>query len=289
MKTFYSLIKISPNEMSGDSLTIGLLLSSSMGTRVKFSRFKKQLLKNIITTDSSIIDFIEREINNNVNEINNKILNEKSELFENPLLLNSQYFSYLSKYSNGLLKFTTPTMITEHIDDLKFNQLFKIFVDNAHNEKKVNQSSKKIEKIFFEKVETKLISRIKDKVHIHQNIDSNLVPSLFNPFEIDCIGLNGVLVGAKALPFTQSKETLHKIVNTYISVIAQLSSKFNKSLDVNNFYLIADQPDKKSPEYKLWKQLYSNEKLLKIISSDESGLVAELIESNNASTFLNVD
>ena len=142
--------------------------------------------------------------------------------------------------------------------------------------------------MFFDKVETRLISRVKDRVHIRQNIDSKIVPSLFNPFQIDCIGLNGVLVGAKALPFTQSKETLHKSVNTYISIIAQLSSKYNKSLDSNNFFLIADQPDKKTPEYKLWKQLFNDEKLLKVISSDESDQIAELIENNNASTFLSI-
>lgn len=75
------------------------------------------------------------------------------------------------------MKFCVIFCLAENIDDLKFNQLYKIFVDNAHIEKKDKQFSKNDEKIFFEKVEIKLISRIKDKVHIHQNIDSNIVPS----------------------------------------------------------------------------------------------------------------
>jgi hypothetical protein len=286
MKSFYSLIKIAPNEMSGDTLTIGILLSTSSGIKVKFSKLKKQLSKSLISADSSIVDFVEKEILVKVKEHNNFLSDNKNGLFEWPTILDADYFSYLSKYSNGLLKFSSPTIIADNIDDVKFQKLFRLFVDSTFINEEDKKPAKKIEKIFFEKVEKRLISIVKDKVHIHQQIDSKIVPSLFNPFEMDCIGLNGVLVGAKALPFTQSKETLHKSVNTYISVIAQLSAKYKKSLEENKFYLIADQPDKKTPEYKLWKQLFSNEKLLKVISSDESGQVAELIEDNKASKFL---
>jgi len=272
--------------MSGDSLTIGIILSTSSGLKVKFSKLKKQLSKSIISSDNSIIDFVEKQILSKVKEHNKFISDNKKGLFEHPSLLDSEYFSYLSKYSNGLLKFTAPSIIADNVDDIKFEKLFSLFVDSSLNFEEDKKPIKKIEKMFFDKVEAKLISRVKNRVHIHQNIDSKIVPSLFKPFQIDCIGLNGVLVGAKALPFTQSKETLHKSINTYISVIAQLSSKFNKSLDSNNFFLIADQPNKKTQEYKLWKQLFSDEKLLKVISSDESDQVAEFIEDNNASTFL---
>lgn len=286
MKSFYSLIKIAPNEMSGDTLTIGILLSTSSGIKVKFSKYKKQIAKSLISADSSILDFVEKEILAKVKEHNNFLSENKKGLFEWSTILDANYFSYLSKYSNGLLKFSAPTIIADNIDDVKFEKLVRLFVDGTFIPEEDKKPAKKIEKIFYETVEKRLISKVKDKVHIHQQIDSKIVPSLFNPFEIDCIGLNGVLVGAKALPFTQSKETLHKSVNTYISVIAQLSAKYKKSLDENKFYLIADQPDKKSPEYQLWKQLFSTEKLLKVISSDESGQVADLIENNKASKFL---
>lgn len=286
MKSFYSLIKIAPNEMSGDTLTIGIILSTSTGFKVKFSKLKKQLSKSILSSDTTIIDFIEKEILSKVKEHNKIMSNNKKALFELPTLLNSDYFSYLSKYSNGLLKFSSPKIIADNVNDSKFDKLFSLFVDSSLIIEEDKKPAKKIEKIFFEKVNAKLISRVKDRVHVHQTIDSKIVPSLFNPFQIDCIGLNGVLVGAKALPFTQSRDTLHKSINTYISVIAQLSSRYNKSLDVNKFFLIADQPNKKTQEYKLWKQLFNNETLLKVISSDESGQVADLIEENNASKFL---
>lgn len=286
MKSFYSLIKISPNEMSGDSLTIGLILSSLNGYKVRFSKNRKQLAKTILSTDGSIVDFIEREISNNVKRHNKIISNCTQGFFELETLLNSEYFVYLSKYSNGLLKITAPSFIADDIDEIKFNKLFNLFVDNKIYNEENRVEVKNKEAIFNEKVKTNLINRVQNKVHVHQNIDNKIVPSLFNPFQIDCIGLNGAFVGAKSLPFTQSKETLHKSINTYISVIAQLSSQFNKPLDDNKFFLIADQPMKKTPEYDLWQLLYRNERLLKIISSEESGQVAELIESSHATTFL---
>jgi hypothetical protein len=253
---------------------------------VKFSKHKKQLVKSILYTDHSIVDFVEREIINKVKEQNRFVSENKRGLFELPALLDSDFFSYLSRYSNGLLKFSSPTFIDDKIDSVKFEKLFFLFVDSSVTDVAKDKSLKEIEQVFYKKVNTRLISRVKDVIHTDQNFDNKIVPSLFSPFKMDCIGLNGVFVGAKSLPFTQSKETLHKTVNTYISVIAHLSSEYSKSLSGNKFYLIADQPDKKTAEYKLWKQLHSAEHLLTVISSDRSGEVAEVVEKNGATTFL---
>ena len=286
MKTFYSLIRISPNEMSGDTLTVGLFLSTPNGFVLKFSKNKKNICKSLFNSDSKIIDFLEKELTEKVKEQNKLIVENRNKLFEYNSFFTDQYFKYLSKYSNGLLKFSEPSMIADNIDGKKFEQLFKILVDSSEITHEDRQT-KKVERDFFDKVDSKLIVRVKDKVHTNQTIDSKIVPSLFSPFQIDCIGLNGVLIGAKALSFTQSKETLHKSVNTYISVIAQLSSKYKKAIDNNSFYLIADEPQKKLPEHKLWKQLFNEERLLKVISSDESDKIAEIIEQKHASKFLN--
>lgn len=287
MKSFYSLIKISPNEMSGDSLSIGLIISTPEGSKLKISKERKKIAKGFLSSNSDVIDFIERELVNKIKFLNESFVKNKNSLFDTPDLLDDKYLSYLSNYSNGLLKFSLPKLVADDIDDIKFNKLFSLLVDNAE-ELSPNNNSKELEKNFYKTIDDKLISRVKDKVHVKQNIDNKIVPTLFNSFEMDCIGLNGVFVGAKSLPFTQSKETLHKSINTYISVIAHLSSKYSKSLDENNFFLIADQPDKNTEGYKLWNQINHSENLLKIVSSNESGKIAELIEKKNATTFLSV-
>lgn len=273
--------------MSGDSLTIGIILSSPHGVRLKISRAKKVFAKSIVNIDGSLIDFIEREIINKIKEHNKLLSSSKNSLFEASTFLSSEYFQYLANYSNGLLKFTPPSIIADNVDDAKFLKLFSLFVDySVETLTKQDDSSKKYEKEFYNKVNTNLIEKVKDKVHTREAISRKVVPTLSNPFEMDCIGQNGVLIGAKSLPFIQSKETIYKSLNTYISVIAYLSAAYQHSLVNNKFFLIADQPAKSSPTFNLWNDLNKHDNIVKVISSDDSGEVAELIERSGASKFI---
>jgi hypothetical protein len=285
MKSFYSLIKIAPNTLSDDNLTIGIILSDVNGFRFRFSKEKKQIAKSLVSVDNSIIDFLELEIAKKINDTNLNFKNSKLELFDFNQNLSSGYFDYLSKYSNGILRFSKPNYIASDLDDSQFLELFKLFVDSTDVgvQKKINS----IDKVFYDRINTNLIERVKDRVHINFKFDSNLIPTI-TTFDIDCIGLNGAFVGAKSLPFTQSKDILQKSIQTYISVIAHLSKEKEKSLADNNFFLIADSPTstKNTSELKFWNQLYHNERLFKLIPSDESEMVAEIIEKKDAHKFL---
>ena len=239
MKSFYSLIKIAPNTLSDDNLTIGIILSDVNGFRFRFSKEKKQIAKSLVSVDNSIIDFLELEIVKKINDTNLNFKKSKLELFDFNQNLSSGYFDYLSKYSNGILRFSKPNYIASDLDDSQFLELFKLFVDSTDVgvQKKINS----IDKVFYDRINTNLIERVKDRVHINFKFDSNLIPTI-TTFDIDCIGLNGAFVGAKSLPFTQSKDVLQKSIQTYISVIAHLSKEKAKSLADNNFFLIADSP-----------------------------------------------
>jgi hypothetical protein len=284
MKSFYSLVKIAPNSLSDDNLTVGIILSDDNGLRLKFSKTKKQISKSLVSVDNSLIDFIELEIDKKIKETNILIRESKNELFDLNHIISSNYFDYLFKYSNGILKFSQPNFIEGKISENEFLQLYKLFVDSE--DVKIQNPNKGIDKIFFDKINTNLIEKVKEQVHINIKFDSKLIPAI-NSFDMDCIGLNGAFVGAKSLPFNQSKEFLLKTVNTYISVIAQLSISYDKKLSENKFFLIADEPKKKnSIEYKYWLQLYKNENLLKLIPSDESAMVADIIEERKAHKFL---
>ena len=70
MKSFYSLVKIAPNSLSDDNLTIGIILSDNNGYRYKFSKEKKLISKSLVSVDNSIIDFLELEISKKIDEAN---------------------------------------------------------------------------------------------------------------------------------------------------------------------------------------------------------------------------
>lgn len=271
--------------MSDENLSIGMIVSDRNGFKWKFSKYKKQIAKSLVEIDNSLIDFLEREIEKKLRDENLLLKQSKEQLFDIDNLLTSEYFKYLSNYSNGILKFSNPKYIAKDISEREFIKLYSLFVDNKEDMKVVNPNAQ-FEKAFYNRVNTNLIEKVKDRVHTNVKFDSKTIPAIMS-FEMDCIGLNGAFIGAKALPFTQVKETLIKNVNTYISVIAQLSISHQKNLKDNQFFLIADEPLKKNTnEAKYWNQLRKNESILSVIPSSDSALVAELIESKNAHKFL---
>lgn len=285
MKSFYSLVKIAPNSLSDDNLTIGIILSDENGFKFKFSKEKKQICKSLVSVDFSTIDFLVLEIEKKITETNLIIKESKNKLFDFEQILSSSFFEYLSNYSNGILRFSKPNYVSGNVSDVQFLELYKLFVDST--DLNIAKKVKAIDKVFYERINTNLIERIKDKVHTNFKFDSNLIPTI-TTFDIDCIGLNGAFVGAKSLPFNQPKDVLQKNIQTYISVIAHLSKENSKNLADNNFFLIADSPstNDNTAQTKFWNQLYNNESLFKLIPSNEASMVAEIIEERKAHKFL---
>ncbi|MCD8528657.1 MAG: hypothetical protein LRY27_01460 [Chitinophagales bacterium] len=112
------------------------------------------------------------------------------------------------------------------------------------------------------------------------------MPTIYFNYEIDCIGLNGAFIGAKSIDFEKSYQTIDKEVSHYYALISSLSSKHKKSLEDNNFYLIANEPKLiNSKEYALWDSVYKNS-VIKILHPEESDKIADLIEEKEAKTFI---
>lgn len=284
MKSFYSLIKISPNSLSDDKLTVGIILFDGDHYKERFSVTKINLAKSLVDINKDLIDFVIKEIKNKIKETNELIKQSKDDLFGYEFI-NSEYFNYLDSYSNGIFKFTQSNLITGTITDNSFAKLYRLLVDSKEKNKKSNELIK-LEKEFYNRIDSNLIKRVEGRIHTNITLDSHIIPATSN-FVLDCIGKNGTLIGAKSLSFTQTKETLQKTVNNYISVIAQLSASFRQDLLSNTFYLIADEPTKKgSYEAKYWNQLRNNEKIFRVIPSSESGEIAETVEKSNAQMFL---
>jgi hypothetical protein len=281
MKTFYSLIKVSPNPAAGDLLTIGIVVADQSGVFVKLSDNKLKTAHSLLTENSALINFIIKQITHKSIEANKLIAENKTLLFENNHLFNPEYFGYLSRYSNNLIQFTQPVALFDTITPESVEKLFCLFVDSEIQiESKVDNK----ETIFIEKIERNLVSRVKNRVHTNFYFDDKIIPSLYFRFEMDCIGLNGVITGAKSLYFNKSQQTIHTQVSDYITLITEIEKKYNKEAD-NNFYLIADEPERNAKEHLLWEKVKSLKKI-KLVTSDDTDEVAEYIEKSDAKTFL---
>ena len=285
MKAFYSIIKVSPNSVTGDNVSIGVVMFDGTQFRYYFSEKKKKIATRLIETNSIDLDFITKQFSYRFNEVNAEFNDWKFFPTRFEKLRDASYFDYLNKYSNGLVQFSSPFILNnEEVDELLFEKIVNLLFDESLAKAKIIKENKsaEIEKI----VNERLIAPVKDVVHTNYKFSSLNLPSIYFPFEMECIGLNGSLIGAKSLPFDKTKQSLDTTISHYFALISTLSNKYNKQLKENSFFLISDEPtDIKSPEHALWESVNSNE-LIKVIHADQAGLVADLVFEKSAHRFL---
>lgn len=282
MKKFYTIIQLAPNKAAGDTVAIGMLLFDGSKLKYYISDKKKNIALKLLNDKNVDIDFFIKQITNKCDIINNDI-DERNLFNKYDKISDVSYINYLSNYSNGLLKFSKPTVFFDEVDDFKFNDLINLFFNETifkneiviHNE--IN-----IEAI----VQNELIKKVTNKIHTNYKFSPNNLNSIYFPFEMDCIGLNGSLIGAKLMSFEKSKTTLDKNLSHYFTLISMLSSKYNKSLKDNKFYLITEEPSEiNSEEHRVWESIIKNE-LVTLIHPEQSNTVADLVFEKNASKFL---
>lgn len=273
--------------MTDDSLSIGLLLYDGQKYWLRFSEERKTVAKNLIGENAATVDFVVKQLNSYVEITNKEVSKSKNELFELniqlDILLNSEYLNYLNNYSNGLLRFSKPNLLDDNINEEKFEKLFEILIG-----KKVEKAiiTKKSYKNFNQLIRKNLIERVQDKIYTNIEIDNKISPSMLFEYKMDCIGLNGVFTGAKAIRFNRAANILDNEISHYLNLIMSLSTDYKKIITENNFYLIADEPANiTSTEHIMWENAYRSP-FFKVINVEEVNIVAEKVEQTNAKMFL---
>ena len=282
MEAFYTIIKIAPNPVSGDNISIGLLLQDANKFWLHFSDEKKLIAKRLLGREDTI-DFITRQIELRVEEANNSF--SENTLFHIKNFLSSDEVSRLSTYFNGILRFSEPSFLNDTITEEKFIKLFKLLIDKTYQKEKPQPDNKEIE--FREMIQSKLIERVQTIVHTNIELTPEKLPGLYYNFNVDCIGLNGAFVGAKAIPFHKKYETIDKELSHYFGLISLLNLKYSdRNSREDNYFVIGDEPaEVNSKEHKIWENIRSNPAIT-LIHSEEADKVADKIEETKATTFL---
>lgn len=296
MKTFYTILKLSPNTMAGDSLSIGLLVCSGNEYWLKISETKKSIIKKLITNKTKSVDFVLKQLENYLKQL--KTTSEHEQLFPLERFITADYIDYLNIYSNGLLQFSKASVLDDNFNYEKFLKLYSLFIEKESELKLALKEADKLDNTKLninhyhetdlninQKVQLNLIQRVENKIHTEITLNHSNLKSLYFNINVDCIGLNGSFVGAKTLSLENTVQTLEKNVSHYITLIAFLSQQYKKDLDKNNFFLITDEPERKTPEHKFWKEM-KNVPSFEMIPSDEAEKVAEVVEETGATRFL---
>lgn len=282
MKKFYTIIQLAPNKAAGDTVAIGMLLFDGSKLKYYISEKKKSIALKLLNDKSIDIDFFIKQITNKCDVINNDI-DERNLFNKYDKISDVSYINYLSNYSNGLLQFSKPSIFFDEVDDFKFNNLINLFFnENVIKTEMVIHNEVNFEAI----VQNELIEKVNNKIHTNYKFSPTNLNSIYFPFEMDCIGLNGSLIGAKSMSFEKSKTTLDKNLSHYFTLISTLSRKYNKSLNDNKFYLITEEPSEiSSEEHTVWESIIKNE-LVTLIHPEQSNIVVDLVFEKNAGRFL---
>src|SRR5690554_3137336 len=234
MKAFYTLIQLAPNTATNDVVGIGMLLFDGNKFRYHLSNSKLKPAKKLLQNKEVNIDFLLGQIRDKFDTINKD--DKELRLFNIEKLSEVSYFEYLNRYSNGILRFTNPVALYEAIDDAAYSKLVQVLFGESDLKQSVaHKKNEQSQQVIYEK----LIRKVKHQVHTHYNFNSEVLPSIYFSFEMDCIGKNGSLIGAKSVSFDRSLQTIDKDISHYFALISSLSSIYNKSLKENDFYLIS--------------------------------------------------
>jgi hypothetical protein len=285
MNSFYNVVKIAKGQTAYDSIAIGLIVFSEGRYEIQFSDRKIKIARTLIGEDSDLIEFFEAQLVNWIKSLNVS-LDKSSTLIFPEKTIGEDYFDYLSRYSNNLIQFSKPFSLSNPIDNSGFKKLFSLLIDNEiknYQEKSTSYLD------FTERIRTRLIDEVKEKVHVYAKLTEKEIPSLYFPFEMDCIGMNGVITGAKSIDFNQTESSIDRNLSHYFAVSSLIVRNFGKAKEDNNFFLIADEPNAiNSKEHKIWEILKKQHEFI-LVNSAESGQVTTKINETNAHKFLNIE
>lgn len=285
MDPFYNILKIAGDTSINDSISIGLLVFSGDRYFIRFSSRKTRIAKSLVSDNQEMVDFFQNQITDRIKSLNSTITSKDTQLFPEDNLYTESYFQYLNRYSNNLFQFSEPYALNKKIDQQGFDKLFHLLVGDEVQ----TQSLEEPNWIEFEnRVKTKLLDQVMDQVHVNAKLTDRLIPSLYFSYDIDCIGMNGVITAAKSIDFNKNELVIDKNVSRYFQISTLLSEHFCKDKVDNNFYLIADEPeDSNTKAHQIWTKLMK-QKQIEMVSSEEAGKVAEKIYETKAHKFIDL-
>jgi hypothetical protein len=285
---FYTLLRVVPNPASGEAVVVGLVLFDGTRHAMQVSTLKLRLAVWLAKQAETTIRYAVRQIETRV-EADTAVRRQAlltGNLLEPSKLMNRADWEYLARYSNGMLRVDSLMNVALFPDEdvtTVFNQLYSSLVDSNEPLK-----SNRVKPLVKSSVRT-LIQRVKSQVHTNIKLTPKLLPDLFFNLNLDCVGMNGSLIGAHSLPIDQlGIDTLQQHFSECRFAIKSLSEHYKPHKPQSNIlYILADEPDEQvePDKHKFWRAI-QGEPMLKVLPTDEAELVADQIERTGARTFL---
>ncbi|GEL09816.1 hypothetical protein SAMN05192550_1169 [Flavobacterium glycines] len=274
MKTLYSILYVTLNTTLNERVSIGVLMSNGFEHYFKYSHEKLTAFKNILDSErynvvKNYLKSLEREIGFNLEDSNQ--LFRKRELRND--WINEGYITYLAKYSNNIIQFSTPKYIDIDLNSDNFKRVFEKYIF-----KYAEETDEIIEFNVHSKVKQDLFPKIESRVNIEMTLTSNDFENLFAPIDIDFIGINGIPVAGQTIDFEKKHYYLENDVTRFVSLTKAIELEGNNK---GKYYVLGREPQKNvDKNYLLWEHIRDSD-FLEFVDIDEVGIVEEYIEKHN--------
>lgn len=244
MKTFYSILSAVINTVTGEKISLGLLLSDGNKSFFGYSDSRLSLIGTLIDKESKkFIRQYLRSIDNVIQKID--INQDQLTILEQDgknVIINEPYIAYLSTYSQNVVSFSKPVSITVDVNEHVFQKLFTKFIDDETVVETMKKSN-------FQLVKTAFFPRVQKHFTIEKEFSPALNPKLLLPVSIDLFGKNERYVIGQ---FLDLEKNIYHVKNDYFDY-HQLTEVFLRS----HKFLISCEPDKEKypQQHYFWNEI----------------------------------
>ncbi|MBN2776868.1 MAG: hypothetical protein JXR36_04465 [Bacteroidales bacterium] len=269
MKTFYSILSAVINPISGEKISIGLLLSNGNESIFRCSDNRMAIVSKILNSDSRT--FIKNYIKSIESVIKRIDINDdSSNIFYNEgknVIVNEPYIEYLSRYSKNVISFSKPTSIDVDVVGSVYDSLFAKFIaEEIAIEKTIEKVIISTKRNFFPKAE-KYFS-------IEKEFEANKQTKLLLPSKIDLFGKNGEIVMGQFFDLEKSANSIKSDFFDYnqIAKIHKHSTKF----------FVSYEPEKVNfpQQHYFWSEI-RKQKGYTYVDISETDSIIEFANKNN--------
>lgn len=230
MKSHYTIISAVVRPEIQEKISIGLLLVSTTGLYFSCSRNKLAVVRSLI--DKSLFRFLNDTIRQIDLAIETEVAN-KGTIFsssDHHAQFSEGYLSYMNRYSNNLISFSSPVQIEMEADQNLFNFLFSKYIDATETAPKRTKSVEAVKSEFLPKVNTHF--------NIERELSRNDIPELLMSVNVDMIGKNEVPVFSQIIDFERNMNFIQQDVAVLEFLFNALEKQLPKS------FLVGNEPDK---------------------------------------------
>lgn len=260
MKTFFSIISIQTNSFSLEKVVVGVLAITENEIFFEYSKNKLQLLDKLAPSHQGIGQFAKKvlqQIKNKVAEANGVHQEDQQKLSHYKSIFSKEYIDYLSKYSNGILAFSTPELVPIEFTQAKYETYFYNFVGEAipGKTKKENITFAKKIKPAFEK------EGLDDKADLKFAFDPFTFSGILKETQIPLITKNGAITAIQTVDFSLGEQT---VVNHLYEtkIIQQALTDFAKKANttIKKIKIAFEEPILGTDQHKLFDLSIQNYK-----------------------------